>query len=45
MTGQSHSGKHVGPPERSHLVNNAVLIVLGLLFVGALITYFVMARG
>jgi hypothetical protein len=45
MTVQNHAGKHIDPQDRSHLLSNAVLVLLGLLFVGALVAYFVMARG
>ena len=44
MAGYNQSAKHVDRPERSHLVNNAVLILLGLLFVGAMAAYFILSR-
>jgi len=37
--------KHVERPERSHIVSNAVLVLLGLLFLGALVSYVVLIRG
>jgi hypothetical protein len=45
VMGDDRSAKHIERPERSHIVNNAVLVLLGLLFLGALVAYFVLARG